>query len=61
MNMIELGLSKPKVVMYAIVRDKNGRPKVDDPSTLHPEQIKMLTPQECADLGIEPIPTGDTL
>jgi len=39
--------------MYGLVRDKNGRPKVDDPKSLHPEQIKMLTPEERVELGLE--------
>lgn len=44
---------KPKVTAYALVRDKNGKPKVDDPKSLHPSQIAALTPEERAELGIE--------
>lgn len=44
---------KPKVKLYGIVRDKNGKPKVDDPSTLHPAQIAMLTKEEREELGLK--------
>ena len=44
----------PKIVMYGLVRDKNGKPKIDgDPRDL-PEQIRaMLTPQERQELGVQ--------
>lgn len=43
------GLPAPKLQMFGLVRDKDGRPKVDgDPEGL-PEQIKaMLTPEDWA-------------
>lgn len=44
---------KLKAQMFALVRDKDGRPKIDDPSTLHPSQIAMLTPEERAEFGVE--------
>lgn len=41
-------------IAYGLVRDKTGRPRIDDPATLHPVQIAMLTPEERAELGIWP-------
>jgi len=35
-----------------IVRDKDGNPKVDDPTTLHPLQIAMLTQAEKTAFGL---------
>lgn len=35
-----------------MVRDKDGNPKVDDPATLHPIQIMMLTVAEREALGL---------
>jgi hypothetical protein len=37
---------------YGLVRDKNGVPRVDDPSSLHPVQVMMLTPEERKALGL---------
>jgi len=39
-------------VGFGLVRDRDGRPKIDDPSNLHPAIVAMLTPQERVDLGI---------
>lgn len=38
---------KPQVVMYGVVRDKDGNPKVDgDPRNLPPHIKAMLTDQD---------------
>ena len=37
---------------YALVRDKDGNPRIDDPSQLHPIQINMLTSAEKQLLGM---------
>lgn len=37
---------------FGMIRDKDGKPSIDDPSTLHPAQIFLLTDQERADLGL---------
>jgi len=37
---------------YGLVRDRNGKPKIDDPSKLHPSVVAMLTEQERAELGL---------
>ncbi len=52
--MKKLPTIKPKVVIYGLVRDKYGNPKIDgDPNDL-PEQIKaLLTEQEKQKLGIK--------
>lgn len=39
-------------VGYGLVRDKDGKPKIDDPSSAHPAVIAMLTEQEKVELGI---------
>jgi len=39
---------------FGLVRDKDGRPRVDDPATLHPLQIAMLTDAEKSALGVWP-------
>jgi len=39
-------------VGYGLVRDSNGRPKIDDPSSVHPAVIGMLTHEEKVELGI---------
>lgn len=46
-----------KPLAYILVRDKDGKPKVDHPRQMPMELRKMLTPQERRDLGI-PLP-GD--
>jgi hypothetical protein len=38
---------------YGLVRDKNGRPKIDDPSTMPVEIIAMLTDAEKQEFGLE--------
>ena len=45
-------LIAPKVKMYGIVRDSEGRPRIDDPSSLHPVQKQMLTQDERNVFGI---------
>lgn len=37
---------------YGLVRDKNGRPKIDDPSKLHPSVVALLTEQEREEHGL---------
>lgn len=37
---------------FGLVRDKDGRPRVDDPSKLHPAQVAMLTDAEKSALGV---------
>lgn len=42
-----------KYQMFGLVRDgATGKPKVDDPSTLHPMQIGMMSKVERAELGL---------
>ena len=41
----------PKI--YALVRDKDGRPKIDDPENLHPAIAAMLTEAEKAEFGVK--------
>ena len=44
---MKAAIPAPKVQMFALVRDKNGKPKIDgDPKTLHPGIISMMTPEE---------------
>ena len=43
----------PKLKLFALVRDRDGRPKVDDPSTLPPEIVAALSPEDRAYLGLE--------
>ena len=46
--------TKPEVKLYGLIRDKDGKPKIDgDPRNLHPAISAMLTPEERAELGIE--------
>jgi len=42
----------PKVKMYGVVRDSEGRPRIDDPSSLHPAQKQMLTQNERDEFGV---------
>lgn len=44
---------KPKVKAYGIVRDVNGRPKVDDINALAPEHIAAMTDEDLDYLGIK--------
>lgn len=37
---------------YGLVRDSSGKPKIDDPSNLHPSLVSMLTEQERGELGL---------
>ncbi len=37
---------KVEARLFALVRDKDGRPKIDNPETLPPEIRAMLTPEE---------------
>ena len=39
-------------IAYGLVRDKAGNPKIDDPSTLPPEIISMLTKDEKISFGL---------
>ncbi len=50
--MQQVKLPKPKMTLYGLVRDSNGRPKVNDPAALHPAQIALLTPAEREELGV---------
>ncbi len=44
-----------KYQMFGIVRDKaTGKPKIDDPSSLHPIQCGMLTRAELEEFGVWP-------
>ncbi len=49
----EAKLMTPKVISYALVRDKNGKVKVDDVNELHPVHRSMMTQAELDELGIE--------
>lgn len=45
----DAGLPPPEVKAYALVRDKNGKPKIDgNPHDLHPSIKAALTPDEFA-------------
>lgn len=37
---------KPKIGLFALVRDKNGKPKFDKTDNIHPELWKLLTDEE---------------
>jgi len=39
---------------YGLVRDSQGRPRIDDPTTLHPGIVSMLTMQEKIDFDLWP-------
>lgn len=41
-----------KYQMFGLVRDKDGKPKVDNPADLHPVQLGMMTDQERNELGV---------
>lgn len=54
MNKAEIDTPEPKAQLFGLVRDKNGKPKIDgDPRELHPAIQAMLTPEERAELGID--------
>lgn len=41
-----------KLQLFALIRDRNGRPVIDgDGSKLHPEMLKLLTPEEREELS----------
>lgn len=44
---------KPKVKGSGIVRDAQGRPKVDDPSKLTPEILAAMTDEDLEYLGLK--------
>jgi len=44
---------QPEIRVFALVRDAEGRPKVDDPSKLPPEVVAALTPVDKAYLGLD--------
>jgi len=41
---------KPEVHMYGLVRNKNGKPQIDDINKCHPEILKLLTKKELKEL-----------
>lgn len=46
MTTVKITPPRPQVRGYALVRDAQGNPKIDDPDSL-PEEIRaMLTPEE---------------
>lgn len=49
---LDQALTNPEVQIFGLVRDAEGRPKIDDPSTLHPAQKVMMTPEERAEFGV---------
>ena len=38
--------------MFGVVRDKNGRPRIDNPATVPPEMAAMLTEEERQEFNI---------
>lgn len=46
--------ASPTPRLFGLVRDAHGRPKIDDPSTLHPAQVMMLTYDERVEMNIWP-------
>ena len=46
--------------LYGIVRDANGRPKIDNPNTVPPQMAAMLTEEERQQFGI-PRPPQDLI
>lgn len=47
-----MGNMNNKYVGFALVRDQNGKPRIDDPSTLHPKHLCMMTTEEKEELGL---------
>ena len=45
MNLESL-IPQPEFRAFGLVRDKDGRPKVDDPSSLPPEVVAMLSKED---------------
>ena len=50
--MVNLPTIKPKVKLFGLVRDADGHPNIDDPSTLPPEVIALMTTEERAEFGV---------
>lgn len=48
--MIDVKALSGKMVAYALVRDKNGKPKIDDPANLPYEIFVALTDEEIEDI-----------
>lgn len=47
-------MQEPKAKLFALVRDKDGKPKVDgDPNKLPAQTKALLTEYEKTELGIE--------
>ena len=46
--------SAPQIKFYGLIRDKQGKPKLDgDPKDLHPAIKEMLSDSEKQELGIK--------
>ena len=39
---------------FGLIRDKDGKPRIDDPSTLHPGIASMMTPEERTEFNVWP-------
>lgn len=48
---LKIDIPLPELKATGIVRGPDGKPKIDDPSTLLPEQVEALTTEERAALG----------
>ena len=47
-------MNKPDIKFYGLVRDKDGKPKIDgDPNDLSPHIKDLLTDDEKQELGIK--------
>ena len=46
--------------LYGVIRDANGRPKIDNPKTVPPQMAAMLTEEERQEFGI-PRPPQDLI
>lgn len=51
--MPDTSMPKTKVVMFGLVRDADGNPKIDDPENLPPQIAEMLTPEERVRYGVK--------
>lgn len=49
--MTDIAIPTPQIRAFALVRDANGRPKIDDPANCAPEILAMLTPEEREELN----------
>jgi len=47
-------LSQTKKTGFGLVRDKSGRPRIDDPATLHPGVASSMSVDERLDAGLWP-------